>query len=120
MLPRRARLRKNRDFQAVYRVRKSWATPHLVLYVRTRPISAREPSPMRLGFVISTKVAKRAHDRNRLKRRLREICRARLLSERRAGRSWDALFVARASATTLTFAEINLEVETLCRQAGLL
>ncbi len=119
MLPRSARLRKNRDFQAVYRVRKSWASPHLVLYVRLRSPASREPSPMRLGFVISTKIAKRAHDRNRLKRRLREICRARLLSERRSGRSWDALFVARTAAAALSFAEIDGEVETLIRQAGL-
>jgi ribonuclease P protein component len=118
MLPRGARLRKNRDFQAVYRVRKSWATPHLVLYVRSRSVSAPE-SRIRLGFVISTKVAKRSNVRNRLKRRLREIGRHRLLANVPTDRAWDALFVARASATALSFAQLDQDVQTLSRQAGL-
>lgn len=117
MLPRAARLRKNRDFQAVYRVRRSWATPHLVLYVRALP--GCEPGRTRLGFVISKKIAKRAHDRNRLKRRLREICRAGLASADGTGRSWDALFVARASAPALDFSQLVAEVRHLTRRAGL-
>lgn len=117
MLPRAARLRKNRDFQNVYRARRSWATPALVLYVRTLPVSA--PPRMRLGFVISKKIAKRAHDRNRLKRRLRDICRASLPRETGRGRSWDALFVARASAPALDFSHLAAEVRQLSRQAGL-
>jgi ribonuclease P protein component len=75
---------------------------------------------VRLGFVISKKIAKRAHDRNRLKRRLREICRLQLLPERRAGRTWDALFVARTPAPALDFAHLADEVRSLSRQAGLL
>lgn len=117
MLPRAARLRKNRDFQAVYRARRSWATPHLVLYVRT--VGANALPRTRLGFVISKKIAKRAHDRNRLKRRLREICRAHLPKEPGRGRSWDALFVARASAPALDFSDLAAEVRHLSRQAGL-
>lgn len=117
MLPRAARLRKSRDFQNVYRARRSWATPSLVLYVRARP--AVGPARTRWGFVISKKIAKRAHDRNRLKRRLREICRASLTADSQRGRSWDALFVARASAPALDFSHLAAEVQQLCRQAGL-
>ena len=117
MLPLAARLRKNRDFQSVYRVRRSWATPSLVLYVRALPAAA--PPRTRLGFVISKKIAKRAHDRNRLKRRLREICRARLAPGAGRGRSWDALFVARAPAPALDFSRLAAEVQHLSRQAGL-
>lgn len=121
MLPSGMRLRRNRDFQAVYRVRKSWATPHLALYVRFHSRPAPDGLPaVRLGFVISKKVAKHAHDRNRLKRRLREICRGRVLPQKRPGRSWDALFVARSSAPTLDFSQLAAEVESLSRRAGLL
>jgi ribonuclease P protein component len=126
MLPRSARLRRDRDFQIVYRARRSWATPNLVLYVRFHsPPSPdrgepRRQVPVRVGFVISKKTAKRAHDRNRLKRRLREICRCRLLPGRRPGRAWDALFVARAPAPGLDFTRLAADVETLGRQAGLL
>ncbi len=119
MLPRRARLKRSRDFQAVYRTRKAWATPRLSLHVRFRP-AGEGVSPLRLGFVISKKVARRAHDRNRLKRRLREIGRLHVLPALRAGRAWDALFVARAPVLELDFAALWAEVDGLCRQAGLL
>ena len=116
MLPRPSRLKRSRDFQAVYKRRTSWASPHLVLYVRLR--TPREGDASRLGFVISKKIAKRAHDRNRLKRRLREISRLRLLPS--AGRPFDALVVARAAAPALTFEQLASEVIGLARQGGLL
>lgn len=114
------RLRRNRDFQAAYRARKSWISPHFVLYVRTRASAAASLTPLaRVGFVISKKVAKRAHDRNRLKRRLREICRWQLVAGTTTGRELDMVFVARACAADLGFAEIADEVTSLVRQAGL-
>lgn len=115
MLPRAARLKRSRDFQAVYKRRQSWATPHLAFYVRFR--GTREGAASRLGFVISKKIAKRAHDRNRLKRRLREICRRDLLPG--VPRPVDGLFVARTSAADVPFAQLAAEVADLARQAGL-
>jgi ribonuclease P protein component len=115
MLPRVSRLKRSRDFQAVYKRRLSWASPHLALYVR--PHSPRETQATRLGFVISKKIAKRAHDRNRLKRRLREICRLQLLPLIR--QPIDALFVARTSAAEAGFPELAAEVANLARQAGI-
>ncbi len=115
MLPRAARLRRSRDFQAVYKRRTSWASPNLVLYVRFR--TPREPAASRLGFVISKKVAKRAHDRNRLKRRLREISRHFLLPS--ALRPFDALVVARTPAPALSYEQLTQELTGLARQGGL-
>lgn len=115
MLPRASRLKRSRDFQAVYKRRQSWASPHLALYVRFR--LPREGEASRLGFVISKKIARRAHDRNRLKRRLREICRLQMLP--RAQRPFDALFVARSSAPQAAYSDLEREVADLGRQAGL-
>jgi len=115
LLPRASRLKRSRDFQAVYKRRTSWASPRLVLYVRFR--GQREDGASRLGFVISKKVAKRAHDRNRLKRRLREISRLRLLPL--GGRPFDVLVVARTAATDLGFEALSVELLGLARQAGL-
>ena len=115
MLPRSSRLKRSRDFQNVYKRRQSWASPHLAFYVRFR--TPREEPVSRLGFVISKKVAKRAHDRNRLKRRLREICRLRVLST--AARSFDGLFVARTATADVSFDALALEVAGLIRQANL-
>ena len=116
MLPRVSRLKRSRDFQAVYKRRASWASPSLVLYVRFR--TPREPQTARLGFVISKKIAKRAHDRNRLKRRLREISRHHLLPA--ALRPYDALVVARTAAPAADFAQLKAELTGLARQGGLL
>ena len=116
MLPRVSRLKRSRDFQAVYKRRASWASPALVLYVRF--LTPREPQTPRLGFVISKKIAKRAHDRNRLKRRLREISRHCLLPA--AVRPYDALVVARPDAPAADFARLTAELTSLARQGGLL
>ena len=115
MLPRVSRLKRSRDFQAIYKRRTSWASPHLVLYVRFR--TAREPQSSRLGFVISKKVAKRAHDRNRLKRRLREISRLRVLPS--ALRPFDALVVARTPAPSLSYDQLMQDLIGLARQGSL-
>jgi ribonuclease P protein component len=115
MLPRSSRLKRSRDFQSVYKRRQSWASPHLAFYVRFR--MPREDSVSRLGFVISKKIAKRAHDRNRLKRRLREICRIEVLP--RVERPFDGLFVARTASTDVCYADLSLEVADLIRQAGI-
>lgn len=116
MLPRGSRLKRSRDFQAVYKRRTSWASAHLVLYVRFR--APHEGQDSRLGFVISKKIAKRAHDRNRLKRRLREISRLHLLPV--SVRPYDALVVARTAAPDIGFAALRAEMNGLAAQAGLL
>ncbi len=135
MLPRAARLKRNRDFKAVYQQRRSYGSANLVLYVRIQRASSDTSSPdsatakpgsgvdrlgpVRIGFVISKKVAKRANVRNRLKRRLREICRANVLPRLRKDLVADMLIAARSAATEVDYARLAADVETLGRQAGL-
>ena len=119
MLPRAYRLRRNRDFQMVYRARKSWASPHFALYVRLRGGTISPTETARIGLVISKKVAKRAHDRNRLKRRLRAIIRTQTIPDLCSPRHPDLIFVARTGAHEVDFSGLAGEVGMLCRQAGL-
>jgi ribonuclease P protein component len=71
---RRNRLSRSRDFDAVYRQGRSVSTRFLVLYAFARENGEAEP---RLGIAIPRKVGG-AVVRNRIKRQLREIWRARL------------------------------------------
>jgi ribonuclease P protein component len=74
---RRNRLSRSRDFDAVYRQGRSVSTRFLTLWWYRREEAIGEP---RLGFAVPKAVGN-AVVRNRIKRQLREIVRARLDSE---------------------------------------
>jgi ribonuclease P protein component len=115
MLPRSERLRRRQDFAAVYARKKSWANALLVLYVRRYESGSENSETRRIGFSVSKKVGK-AHERNRLKRRLREICRTQLPDLRRP---FDAVFVVRAPANAVNFTELAVATHELFHRAGL-
>jgi ribonuclease P protein component len=71
---RRHRLSRSRDFDAVYRHGRSTSTRYLVLYWFERD---EEPGEPRLGLAVPKAVGN-AVTRNRVKRQLRELWRARL------------------------------------------
>jgi ribonuclease P protein component len=71
---RRHRLSRSRDFDAVYRQGRSTSTRFLVLYWFDREDDPGEP---RLGLAVP-KAAGNAVARNKIKRQLRELWRARL------------------------------------------
>jgi len=64
MLARTYRLRKNSDFQRLYKTAKRFATPNLVLYYMPSSLDYSQ-----IGFVVSKKVSKSAVRRNSLRRR---------------------------------------------------
>jgi ribonuclease P protein component len=74
---RKNRLSRSRDFDAVYRRGRSVSTRFLTLYWFSRPAEPGEP---RLGLAVPKAVGN-AVVRNRIKRQLREIWRARLDGE---------------------------------------
>jgi ribonuclease P protein component len=74
---RRNRLSRSRDFDAVYRHGRSVSTRFLTLYWFRRE---EEPGEPRLGLAVP-KAAGNAVVRNRIKRQLREIWRAKLEAE---------------------------------------
>ena len=128
MLPEPERLTRHRDFSAVYAAKRSWATPLLILYVRRYATGAKAADAdatkqineaaetRRFGFVVSKKVGK-AHDRNRVKRRLREICR---LRGAEWNRGFDAVFVARSAAAKAEYQALESAFAELMRRANLI
>ena len=73
-MQRRHRLSRSRDFDAVYRQGRSVSTRYLVLYWFAREDEA--PDGARLGLAVPKSVGP-AVVRNKMKRRLRELFRAR-------------------------------------------
>jgi ribonuclease P protein component len=115
MLPTTERLAKRRDFAAVYARKRSWAGPLLVLYLRRYDADGPDAETRRFGFSVSKKVGK-AHDRNRIKRRLREICRLHGSDWRRG---FDAIVVARSGSGPADYAALESGLRQLMTRAGL-
>jgi ribonuclease P protein component len=111
MLPRAQRLVRQRDFQVTYQRRRRVESPALTLYV-----GRRGQGTPRLGFVVSKKVAGKAHDRNRIKRRLRAISLP-FLPELEPV---DLVIVVRAPALSLDFAGLRTTLVQLFQQCGVL
>jgi len=116
MIPRAARLLNGRDFRAAYSYSRTYASSRLVLYVRIRKskIGAEDGAAqqLRIGYSISKKICKKAHDRNLLKRRLREITRIEILPRSRNAKSIDVVVVARKLSVEAAFDVLK---EDLCR-----
>lgn len=104
------RLRKRRDFNYTYKRGKSLANSCLVLVYRKNNLEVS-----RFGFSISKKFGK-AVQRNKIKRRLREICRLRL-DKIKIG--YDLIFIARVGARDVSFQKLENQVENLLKRAGL-
>ena len=102
-------LKTNNDFRRVYRKGTSAVRPCLVVYVRQN----RQPGN-RLGFTVTAKVGK-AHTRNLVRRRLREIYR---LNESGLRSGCDMVVVARARAVNVTYRRLETEFLSACQELG--
>lgn len=91
-------LKKNRDFQLVYKTGTSYANKYLVMYVRENQLEKN-----RIGISVSKK-AGNSVVRHRLCRLVRESYR---LHENLFRRGLDIVVVARVSAKERTFREIE-------------
>ena len=91
-------LKKNRDFQVVYKTGTSYVNKYLVMYVRKNQLDKN-----RIGISVSKKVGNSVV-RHRLCRLVRESYR---LNESLFPRGLDIVVVARVSAKERTFREIE-------------
>lgn len=73
MLPKIHRLNRQKDFDAIFQ--RGALAQDIFLAIRFLP---NQQKISRFGFIISAKVAKRAVERNRLRRQLGEVIRAHL------------------------------------------
>ena len=103
-------LKLNHIFQRLYRS-SGQANGYLVLYARKNRLECN-----RLGITVSKKLGK-AHIRNRVRRRFREVYR---LNEEAFLPGWDIVIVARSRAVDADFGKLTAAFLQLADKAGLL
>ena len=102
-------LKSNNDFRRVYRQGASAVRPCLVVYIRRS-----RQAGSRLGFTVTAKVGK-AHTRNLVRRRLREIYR---LHESSLRPGYDMVVVARTRAAQVSYKRLETEFLAACQELG--
>jgi ribonuclease P protein component len=103
--PRRSRLLKHADFQAVYRQGKKRISGNLIAFYLERA----DGSGPRIGFTVG-KVLGGAVDRNRIRRRMRAAVRHSLAEFHR---SMDVVLHPRKSVLQVEFATLEKEIGNL-------
>ena len=103
-------LKLNHIFRSLYHT-SGHADGYLVLYARKNRTQSN-----RVGITVSKKLGK-AHVRNRVRRRLREIYR---LHEAKFKPGWDIVVVARSKAVDAPFDKLTASYLALAAKAGIL
>lgn len=103
-------LKLNHIFQRLYHT-NGFANPLLVLYARKNRTGTN-----RVGVTVSKKLGK-AHIRNRVRRRFREVYR---LNEDLFQPGWDIVVVARTKAIDAPFEDLTKAYLSLAKKAGIL
>ena len=83
------------------------------------PRRAYSVSDLKIGFVVSTKIDKRAVVRNRLRRKMREVVRL-LLKDKKLRSGFMVLFMAKKEMVGKEYAEIGKSVVEVLRKSGVL
>lgn len=99
-------LKKNREFQIVYRKGNSVANKYLIMYVMENGLGIN-----RIGISASKKVGNSVV-RHRVTRLIRESYR---LSEDKIDRGFDCVFIARPNAKDKSYSEISSALRHLVR-----
>lgn len=104
-------LKNNFEFRRIYNRGKSLAAPHIVLYCRKNHLSKN-----RLGITVSAKLG-HAVERNRIRRRLREIYR---LHEHEFLSGFDIIAVARGRGMHASYKKLESDFMLLAKRLDIL
>ncbi|MCK5490255.1 MAG: ribonuclease P protein component [Candidatus Pacebacteria bacterium] len=112
MLKKQFRIRKQKDFENVFSKGRYISEKFLTLKIVSNKLAFS-----RFGFIISNKVSKKAVERNRAKRLLRESIR---LFQDSIKSQIDFVFIPKKEIIGKDFVEVNECVEKLLKRSGLL
>lgn len=117
-LPLIHRLKRRRDFQAVYQQGIRRYSRHLILRALFISPNCEKPSfPTKIGISISQKVSKKAVVRNRIKRQIKGVIRE-LLPELTMG--WYLVVVVRPEAIECNYEHFLRELKQLLTKTGII
>ncbi len=105
---------RSREFRKIFQAGNRWAGEHLALWV-LKGEAPREATAW--GIVVSREAARRAVERNRWKRRIRELLRG---EEGSILPGYRGVVQVRKSAEPPGHQEIKKEIRALLRKAGVL
>jgi len=112
MLPKENRLKKKKDFDQVFKKGKGFNEKFLFLKIEKNNLKES-----RFGFVVSQKISKKAVIRNKIKRRLREITKEKILQIKKG---IDGVLIVKPGLEKKTFLEVREITESLFRKANIL
>lgn len=112
MLAKKFRLKDTKNFDRIQKEGKVFQSTNFGIAFLNR--GDKEPS--HFGFIVSTKIAKDAVDRNRFKRAMSEAVRIASID---LSSGFDAVFLAKTSIARVSTAEIMKEVRISLKESGL-
>jgi ribonuclease P protein component len=110
------RLLKASDFNRVFKQGRRQSLPEFTVAFRLRPLKDGQSVPPRLGLSVSRKAGKSVQ-RNKLKRRLREIFR---LNHEKMLLGTEMVVIPRKEAVSLSYFDLESKVFSLLKRAKLL
>ena len=111
MLPQKYRLSRQKDFEDIFKQKKSSSSQFLSLFWRFNNLGFP-----RLAVVVSTKISKKAVARNRLRRQLQEIIR---LNFKKIKPGFDTVVVVKTGLIKREYLFIEKEFINLLKKIGL-
>ncbi len=110
MLAETNRLKKKKDFERVFKGGQGFKEGFLYLKIKENKLKSS-----RFGFIVSTQFSKKAIFRNRIKRRLRELIRMKLLKIKKG---IDGIVIVMPGFEINDFWELGEIVDKLFKKAG--
>lgn len=112
MLARCNRLKENKDFKGIFKKGKGLKEKFLFVKIKNNGMDLN-----RFGFIVSKKVSKKAVIRNKIKRRLREIIKARIAKMKQG---YDIIILVYPEIKEKSFLEIENIVDKIFKKVKLL
>ena len=122
MIPRKYRLKKDRDFDILFEKGEyvsSELTGVKFLSIEQADIGEYSDTDLKIAFVVSTKVSKKAVERNRKKRQMREVLK-KFLDQNKIKKGYILAIIARKKILDKDYKDIKLDIEQNLIKAGLL